>query len=126
MRIALPVDNGNINQHFGKSREFTVIDLEGDTIKSERVVSAVLLAHNHEGLAGLLIGEQVDAVIVGGIGHYALDALEKSGLKVITGARGGLKDMAQAYARGELISKRVVCNHHHGEHSHHHHHHGDK
>lgn len=125
MRIALPVDNGNINQHFGKSKEFTVIDLEGDTIKSERVVSAALLAHNHEGLAGLLIGEQVDAVIVGGIGPYALDALEKSGLKVITGAQGGLKDLARAYARGELTSKRVVCNHHQGEH-HHHHHHGDK
>lgn len=125
MRIALPVDNGNINQHFGKSKEFKVLDLEGDTIKSERVISAAMLAHNHEGLAGLLVGEKVDAAIVGGIGQYALEALEKSGLKVITGAQGGLSDVAKAYARGELTSKRVVCNHHHGEH-HHHHHHGDK
>jgi predicted Fe-Mo cluster-binding NifX family protein len=124
MRIAMPADYSYINQHFGKAREFAILDLDGDKVSSVRMVSAESLAHNHAGLAGLLKGEQVEVVIVGGIGPYALEALEGNELKVITGARGKIDDIAGAYARGELVSKRVVCNHHHGDH--HHHHHGGK
>lgn len=125
MRIAMPADNSIINQHFGKAREFAVLEMDGDKASSVRMVSADALAHNHAGLAGLLTGEQVDVVIVGGIGPYALEALEGSGLKVITGAQGAITEVAGAYVRGELVSKRVVCNHNHGGH-HHHHDHGCK
>jgi len=140
MKIAVPNDNGKVNQHFGRSREFAVLELEGRKVVSQRRVSAESLQHDHTGLADLLVVQAVEAVLVGGIGPLALEALEKKGLKVITGVEGDINDVAEKYAGGELVSKGVACGHHHGhgghqhghvcghQHGHcgHHHGHGDK
>jgi len=114
LRIAMPIDNQNVNQHFGTSSEFAVIEIEGDQIKDNKTVSAASLAHNHGGLAGLLKNENVEVVIVGGIGPPAQQALEETGMKVITGAQGVIKDIAIMFAKGQLRSKPVSCNHGHG------------
>ncbi len=116
MKIAFPNDNGRINQHFGQSREFAVLEVENLRVISHKIVSAESLRHNHQGLADLLAGEKVEAVVVGGIGPYALEALEEKGLKVITGASGDIRDAAERYARGELVSRGAVCGHHHHGH----------
>lgn len=123
MRIAVPNDNGNVNQHFGQSKEFIICDVEGQSLVSQKAVSAEALQHNHGGLANLMSGENVEVVIVGGIGPYAIQALEQKGFKVITGAAGDIKTVVESFARGELVSRRVVCNHHGHGHGHHHHHH---
>lgn len=122
MRIAMPVDKDQINQHFGRSREFAVIEVENGVIKDRKNVSAATLMHNHEGLAGLMRGEAVDVVITGGIGARALTALEESGLKVVTGAAGSIDDVVAKYTRGELGSSGATCCHHHDEHGHNCHH----
>lgn len=122
MRVALPVDNGNVNQHFGRSNEFAVIEIEGTDIKDSKIISAANLAHNHEGLAGLLKNEKVEVVIVGGIGPRAQTALEECGIKVITGAEGPINDVVKLYARGQLVSRPVSCGHGHGHECSHHFH----
>ncbi|GBF34511.1 hypothetical protein DCCM_3629 [Desulfocucumis palustris] len=124
MKIAVPNDNGKINQHFGQSKEFVICDVEGQKMSGQKTVSAQTLQHNHSGLADLLKNENVESVILGGIGPYALEALEQKGFNVITGAAGDIKEAVEAFARGELVSRRVVCNHHgHGhDHGHGHHH----
>jgi predicted Fe-Mo cluster-binding NifX family protein len=133
MKLAIPNDNGQVNQHFGRSKEFIILEMENQKVKTATPVSAAQLAHNHEGLAGLMKDNSVEVVILGGIGPYALQALEQAGLKVITGASGDIMTIAETYARGELTSKNVVCNHHHGDHDHghghghsHEHSHGDE
>ena len=125
MKIAAPNDNGKINQHFGQSREFMVCEMEGQKVAGQKIISAESLQHNHGGLAKLLQDEGVEVVILGGIGPYALEALEQTGFKTITGAAGDIREAMEAYARGELVSRKVVCNHHgHGhEHGHSHQHH---
>lgn len=111
MRLAIPNDNGMVNQHFGQSKEFVIIEMSGQEIKDKKIVSAAELAHNHSGLAGLLENEKVEAAILGGIGPYALEALREKGFKVITGISGNIEDVARTYAKGELVSRNVVCNH---------------
>lgn len=123
MKIAVPNDNGKINQHFGQSKEFVICDVEGQKLSGQKTVSAQTLQHNHTGLADLLKNENVESVILGGIGPYALEALEQKGFRVITGVAGDIKEAVEAYARGELVSRRVVCNHHDHGHTHGHGHH---
>jgi len=118
MRVAMPVENGQVNQHFGRSREFAILDVENQKVTGQKIVSAESLQHNHEGLADLLDRENVNAVILGCIGPYALQALEQKGLKVITGASGDIVLLAEKFARGELVSQRIVCGHHHHGHDH--------
>lgn len=113
MKIALPNDNGQVNQHFGQSREFAILEVENQKVTGRKVVSAATLQHNHQGLADLLAAEKVEVVVLGGIGPYALEALEQKGFKVITGASGDIVATAEQYARGELISRGSACGHHH-------------
>ncbi|MFZ5652767.1 MAG: NifB/NifX family molybdenum-iron cluster-binding protein [Bacillota bacterium] len=121
MKIAVPNDNGRVNMHFGRSLEFALVEIEGSKAVSQKIISARDLRHNHEGLAELLSGQGVEAVLVGGIGPFALEAIEKKGIKVITGAAGDILEVAEQYARGDLFSKGAVCcghHHGHGDHGH--------
>ncbi len=118
MKIAIPDNNGEVNQHFGQSRSFSIIEIDNNSqVIDIKTVSAAGLQHQHEGIADFLRNQGVEVVIVGGIGQGAIDGLESRGLKVLFGASGSVKDTAEAFAEGRFISKRTVCNHH-GAHHH--------
>lgn len=112
MNIAIPNNGDMINQHFGKSESFAIVNVENGKITGEERVSAAELAHNHEGLAGLLVKNNVTLVITGGIGAGALNALKQFGLEVITGASGEYKDAVKKYIDGDLTDQKCMCNHH--------------
>ena len=66
MRIAVTYENGEIFQHFGRTEQFKVYDIENGEIKSTEIVGTN--GNGHGALAGLLKGMGVDALICGGIG----------------------------------------------------------
>ena len=119
MKLAMPKDGVIINQHFGRSESFVIITLDDDKIVDIKEVSATSLAHNHGGLANLLISSDVDLVITGGIGGGMFNALEAQGLKVIRGASGKIEDVIKDYLAGKLEDIENCCDHH-GEHHEHH------
>ncbi len=113
MKIALPHEYGYVNQHFGKSREFVIVEIEGRQIVAKKIISAEQLQHNHEGLDGLLRDEQVDTVIVGGIGAGALQPLKANGLQVVTEISGKIDDVVVKYTLGQLHSNSAAsCDNH--------------
>lgn len=121
MKIAIPENQGQVNQHFGQSKSFAIVEIgQNNQVTNVQEVSAEGLQHAHEGLAGLLKGQDVETVIVGGIGAGAVQALEAEGLKVLFGASGPVKEVAESFARGEFVSERKMCNHQGGGHHHHH------
>ena len=69
MRIAVTYDNGNIFQHFGKTENFKVYEVENNQVISSEVISSN--GSGHGALAGLLDGQNVDVLICGGIGGGA-------------------------------------------------------
>ena len=58
MRIAVTYDNGNIFQHFGKTENFKVYEVENNQVISSEVISSN--GSGHGALAGLLDGQNVD------------------------------------------------------------------
>lgn len=114
MKIALPHEYGYVNQHFGKSREFVIVEMDGGQMAAKKILSAEQLQHNHEGLAGLLKDEQVDIVIVGGIGAGALGPLKALGLQVVTGISGKIDEVVVNYVQGKLPSNSVASCDNHG------------
>ncbi|KKM12017.1 diguanylate cyclase [Clostridiales bacterium PH28_bin88] len=123
MRIAIAELNGEVNQHFGQTRRFALLDTKDNRPGPVQYLDASGLQHRHEGLANLLKSAGVETVITGGIGPGAISALEAMGFEVITGAAGKIEDVALLYAQGKLVSTGAVCGHHHDDHQHHHHHH---
>jgi len=118
MKLAMPHEQGKVNQHFGVSKEFAIVELENGKIKTSKIISAQQLQHNHSGLAGLMKSEQVDVVITGGIGAMAINALQENGLQVVSGAKGNIEEVALAFAQGELNTQSTPCCNHHGDHGH--------
>lgn len=112
MKIALPNIGNMINPHFGTSKSFVIVSVDNGKIINAEEISTAALAHQHEGLADLLVKNGVSVVIAGGIGGGAIAGLENCNLKVIKGAAGEYKMVIEEYLKGNLKDKNVVCNHH--------------
>ena len=123
MRIAVTYKNGHIFQHFGRTEQFKVYDVqEGRIIASEIVGSNGI---GHGALAGLLADKAIEVLICGGLGGGALNALTNAGITVVAGAEGDADQAVEAYLRGELVSSGANCDHHHHGEGHECGHHGE-
>ena len=115
MRIATTYANGNIFQHFGRTENFKVYDVEDNKVVSSQVIGSNGIGHG--ALAGLLADNTIDVLICGGLGGGALNALTQAGITVVAGAEGDADAAVEAYLRGELVSSGANCDHHHhGDH----------
>lgn len=121
MKIAMPARDGQINEHFGTTQEFAIIELVNNEVKNLEIISNEGLQHNHGGIANMLKNENIEVIICGGIGGHMIQALQQMGLRVVNGASGSLKQTAEAFANGTLVTRPVSCSCSGG---HHHHHHG--
>ena len=61
MKIAVTYENGEIFQHFGRTEQFKLYDVEDNKVVSSEVVGTN--GSGHGALAGLLGGYKVDALI---------------------------------------------------------------
>ena len=66
MKIAVTYNNGNIFQHFGRTEQFKVYEVEDNKVVSSEVIGSNGVGHG--ALAGLLSDRSVDVLICGGIG----------------------------------------------------------
>lgn len=108
MKIAMPYLNGQVNAHFGTSREFVVLEAEDGKITGKKILTNEVL-HNHGGLASMLSAEGVDAIITGGIGRPMAEALQRTGLQVISGASGEVEKVALDFLSGQLVTGGSQC-----------------
>ena len=116
MKIAVTYDNGNIFQHFGRTEQFKVYEVEDNKIVSSEVIGSNGVGHG--ALAGLLADRSVDVLICGGLGGGAQAALAEAGVEVCAGAEGDADQAVEAYLKGELVSTGANCDHHHHEDGH--------
>ena len=87
-RVAVPSDgNGGLNgirsQHFGHCDVFTLIDIENGAIKGETIINNG--GHEHGGCmvpVTLLANNNVNAIIVAGIGRRPLTGFNNVGIDV--------------------------------------------
>lgn len=116
MKIAVTYDNGNVFQHFGKTENFKVYEVEDDKVVSSEVIGSN--GTGHGALAGLLAEQGINVLICGGIGEGAQTALTEAGIEMVAGAQGNTDVVVEAYLKGELVSTGANCDHHHHEEGH--------
>lgn len=86
MKIAVTYDNGMIWQHFGKTEQFKIYEVENGAVVSAAVVPTN--GAGHGALAGFLKAHDVGTLICGGIGGGAQAALTSVGIKFYGGVAG--------------------------------------
>lgn len=131
MKIAIPVENGRLHEHFGGCRQFALVEV--DAANRSAVSTEVVVAPEHRpGLFPRWLRERgIQVVIAGGIGKRALANFALNGVIVRAGMPGAtVAELVDAYLAGGLTATPEGCEHHghhhdhdHGhEHEHGHHH----
>ena len=101
MKLAIPYDNGQVFQHFGKTEAFKIYDIVDGKVGPSMVMSTN--GQGHGALAGLLRGLGISAVICGGIGPGAIEALQSLDITPIPGITGDVDQAAQDFVDGKLV-----------------------
>ena len=116
MRIAVTYENGEVFQHFGRTEQFKIYDVEDGQIVSSKVVDTN--GSGHGALAGVLNALSTDVLICGGIGGGAQSALAAANIKLYGGVSGSADDAVAAFVAGNLdFNPEVRCGHHDEHHS---------
>ena len=114
MKIAVTYENGSIFQHFGHTEQFKVYDIENGAVTAGAVMSTN--GSGHGALAGILKKNGIDALICGGIGGGAKNALAAAGIQLYGGASGDADAAIAALLADKLrYDSNAECDHH-GEH----------
>ena len=113
MKVAVTHENGEVFQHFGRTSEFKVYDVDDGRIVSSQVCGTDGKGHGE--LIGVLKGLGVSVLLCGGIGGGAIQGLRSSGISVCPGCSGSADDIVMAYASGALDACGGPTCDHHGE-----------
>jgi len=115
MKIAVTYENEQIFQHFGRTEQFKVYEVENGTVVSKSVVGTD--GRGHGALAAVLQNLGADILICGGIGGGAQIALAEAGIRLFGGVSGSCDAAVEALLAGTLgYNPDVRCNHHDHEH----------
>ncbi len=123
MRIAVTYENGEVFQHFGHTEYFRIYDTENNKITGTLLLPTS--GSGHAKLAGLLRQSGVEALICGGIGMGAINALKEQGIRLYPGVSGGADDAVEALLNGTLTFDPAASCHHHDHEEGHECHHAD-
>lgn len=115
MRVAVTYDNGLVGQHFGKTEQFKLYDIEDGKIKTTQVVGTN--GASHGALAGFLRSADVDTLICGGLGMGAVSALKEAGVNLFPGVTGDADEAVSHLLAGDLkYDPDASCHHHDHDH----------
>ncbi|MEE8591776.1 MAG: NifB/NifX family molybdenum-iron cluster-binding protein [Spirochaetia bacterium] len=110
MKIAMPIHGGKLSQHFGHSEQFSLIDVEDQSIHSREDLTPP--PHEPGLLPRWLKEKGVTLVIAGGMGQRAQAIFEQAGIEVICGAPSQEPDeVLNSYLKGTLETGDNACDH---------------
>jgi Mrp family chromosome partitioning ATPase/predicted Fe-Mo cluster-binding NifX family protein len=112
MRIAIPLTDGKLSQHFGHCEQFAIIDIDATSkdIKSQRFETPP--PHEPGVLPQWLAGLSVDLIIAGGMGQRAKGLFTENNIDVVIGSPvDSPEQLISAYLEGRLQCGENTCDH---------------
>jgi predicted Fe-Mo cluster-binding NifX family protein len=124
MNICIPVEvdqglESRVCAHFGSAPAFMIVDTESNSC---RVVNNDNAHHGHGMCAplGLLAGQNIDSMVVGGIGRGAMRKLEAAQIEVYLAQQATVSAVLDAFKAGQLkrMDPSMSCSGHGHSHGH--------
>ncbi len=115
MKIAVPVHNGFVNEHFGHSDTYSVFSLSQENkILNTEIVKANEGCGCRSGIAEVLATHGVTIMLAGNIGAGAIQHLYTNGIEVVRGCSGLAEDVVIEYLQGNITDNNQTCHEHEG------------
>lgn len=112
MIIAVPYENKQVFQHFGKTETFKMYEVSDGRITAVEILSTA--GHGHSELIDILKKRKVSVLICGGIGGGAQSSLTENGIQFFGGVVGEADKAVDDYLLKQLdYDSNVQCDHHH-------------
>jgi len=120
MKIALPSNQNRVDAHFGHCEYFTVFTIDDQNkIQSQEIVTPPAGCGCKSNIASILAEMGVKYMLAGNMGQGAVNVLGMSGIQVLRGCRGKVKDVAESWLAGNVRDNGLACaQHEHGCHEH--------
>ena len=119
MKIALPSDYGQVDQHFGHCRYFTVFTInENNEIINEEIIQSPEGCGCKSNIASVLADMDVEVMLAGNMGEGAVNNMNIYNIAVVRGCSGDTKEVALDWLNGNITDNGETCHtheHHHGE-----------
>jgi predicted Fe-Mo cluster-binding NifX family protein len=119
MKIAVPVDNGLVNDHFGHSENFVVYTISPENkVVSVNPVAQLDGCGCKSGIAQTLAEQGVSVMLAGNIGAGAINHLHAFGIDVVRGCFGEADKAVKDFLAGSIRDNNQTCTNHEGCHDH--------
>lgn len=111
MVLAVSYEDGKVFEHFGHTKQFKLYEIWDGKIEDTAVVQP--FEEGHDAMAYFLADYNVDALICGGIGEGARNALDHFQIRIMAGVKGEADAVVEEFIAGRLVFESGAnCNHH--------------
>ena len=107
MKIAICTEMGSVSQHFGRAPEFTFVSIENNKVVDKKVLPNP--GHEVGSIPKFINDQGAKCMIVGGIGHRAIDFFNQYGIEVIKGIDGHIDNVIAKVLDGTLEGGENIC-----------------
>jgi predicted Fe-Mo cluster-binding NifX family protein len=107
LKIAIPVENGRVAEHFGRCPKFVVVDISDGKIKGRKNIDNP--GHNPGLLPDYFNSINIDTVITGGMGIRARELFQQKKINVMVGIGGKIDDVIKDLLNNALDEGESPC-----------------
>jgi len=112
MRIAMPLDEGKLAEHFGHCEQFAFVDVEAETGTIQKMEAAEPPSHAPGVLPKWLADHGADVIIAAGMGSRAQGLFAEQGIRTVIGAPAHTpENLVAAYVADTLETGDNLCDH---------------
>jgi len=112
MKIAIPLVQGQLSQHFGHCSEFAILEVDD---QNKKILNKSILqppAHEPGVLPRWLQEQGANVIIAGGMGQRAQQLFAQNGIMVVVGATSGTpEELALDFLNHTLETGANLCDH---------------
>jgi predicted Fe-Mo cluster-binding NifX family protein len=117
MKIAIPTRDNKVDEHFGHCEYYSILTLSNEmNILEETQFEAPKGCGCKSDIASVLKEMGVDTMLAGNMGQGAVNKISETGIKVIRGCKGSIKEVVSAFLNNQISDSGLVCDHHSGDH----------
>lgn len=112
MKIAVPTRDGIVDEHFGHCDHYTIYRITDGKLDDGSRLESPQGCGCKSNIASVLKEMGVEIMLAGNIGQGAVNVLAQSGIQVVRGCQGQVREVAEGFLAGTVKDQNIICAHH--------------